>query len=356
MIQCFRAPVNSGVRSLPHLRVCYKYFMKKETGKPKDIDSEMPGESSPADTTIASTFLLSTRVITWLSASVVGITIILGTFGFLAIYAHDFMLGIDVGLRDSLEYVTTGGLFLANTGYHAIYRRGISLQLLLPIFTAVVIILSYTLLKGRKWIAILLQSIAILGLILIQLANLKRTIAPLSYGGFLLYAMPITEVNQLLVNGDIIALREYYGSIAASTLVTSLIIGIWYVKSWYSLHHTNYINKVLMAFKTASLFLAFVSIYGLPLDYGVLMMRNYYPTVRAYSAEKDKDPFSSINLNEDADKPVLFLLYQGDKELVFYNKNTYQIIYVKREAINYVSLGQRYNVFNGRELIPKANK
>lgn len=330
--------------------------MKKEMRKPKNTDAEASNELGPANTTLASTFLLSTRVVTWLGASVVGITILLGTFGFLVLYAHDLILGIDVGIRDSLEYVTTGGLFIADTGYHAIYRRGILLQLLPLLFIGGVIILSYTIPKSRRWGFILLQTVAIFGLILLQFTNLKKTTEPLSYQGFLLYSIPISDLNRLLVSADVTALREYYGSIAALTLATSIIIGIWYVKSWYSLSHADHFEKVLMGFKTASLFLSFVSIYGLPLDYGVLMMQNYYPAVRAYGVEKEKDPFTSINLNTDSDKTVLFLLYQNDKELVFYNRRAYQVTYVKRETINYVSLGESYNVFNGRELTPQNSK
>src|ERR1041385_3645221 len=55
------------------------------------------------------------KLITWLGASAGGLTIFLVAIGFLALSAHDVMLGIPRSLQSNSEYVAVGGLFFGRS-------------------------------------------------------------------------------------------------------------------------------------------------------------------------------------------------------------------------------------------------
>jgi hypothetical protein len=110
-------------------------IMSKEIPKQKDKDSSTSKNETPVSASPIIYFLITTaKLIGWIGASVGGLAVILGVFGFLVNYGHNYMLGIDAGLRDPLEYVITGGLFFADTGYRGIILYGLSYQILLPLF------------------------------------------------------------------------------------------------------------------------------------------------------------------------------------------------------------------------------
>src|SRR5215510_14055683 len=70
-------------------------------------------ESSGPKTTSVFARLAPLKIIAWLGASAGGLTILLGAIGFLALNAHDVMLGIP--RSSNQEYVAVGGLFFARS-------------------------------------------------------------------------------------------------------------------------------------------------------------------------------------------------------------------------------------------------
>ena len=65
--------------------------------------------------TLNFTNLLPFKLIAWLGASAGGLTLLLVVIGFLALSAHDAMLGIPRSIQNNPEYVAVGGLFFGRS-------------------------------------------------------------------------------------------------------------------------------------------------------------------------------------------------------------------------------------------------
>jgi hypothetical protein len=333
--------------------------MSKETPKQKDEDSSTSKNETPVSASPIMYFLITAaKLIGWIGASVGGLAVILGVFGFLVNYGHNYMLGIDAGLRDPLEYVITGGLFFADTGYRGIILHGLGYQILLPLFVFALVFFSYILPnKQRNRVFKYMQDGALLSLIAVQILILYRLIQVLKNGGLLVYRITQTEISTHMVAANEKFLLSYYGSVAAPIFITLMVLGYWYWKSSIQFDRAYFFNHHLLL-KVIVLLLCLMSIYGLPISYGVLMKPTYYPLLLDYGVEKDKgiDPFNTeLTLNgtktpaRKLENQTIFLLNQSDKELIFYDRNRLEIIYVRRDTISYLRIGSSYYILYGRQ-------
>ena len=132
------------------------------------------------------TRLAPLKIITWLGASAGGLTILLGAVGFLALGAHDAMLGIPRSIQNNSEYVAVGGLFFGRSVIFLIasfisVQSWIVLGVLL-IGVAVLYKIPRHLCRGRS-LVIVLFSVALLAA---EVYGLARLIRPLQISDLLL--------------------------------------------------------------------------------------------------------------------------------------------------------------------------
>jgi hypothetical protein len=307
---------------------------------------------------LSAVVLDAAKIITWLGASIGGFAVILGTLGYLVIYSHDLLLGINVGLREPLQYVTIGGTFLEETGWLGIVKNGLTYYLLPYLLVLATLFATYTKLRNKKRLFALSQDVALAGLIVLQIISLRRLVNTLKSLGLLVYRIEGSEINTLLINDDFAGLRHRYGSIAAPVLLTILTLGYWWWKSAIQNGDWTYFIRHRSSVKILALLLTLMCMYGLPLIFGVLIMHNDYPLLTSYGLkDKEGDPFPNYKLSnnchsnlpsDDTSERKIFLLNQGERDLVFYDRSRLQIVYLRRDAVSHIHLGQDCNVFSGR--------
>jgi len=81
------------------------------------------------------------------------------------------------------------------------------------------------------------------------------------------------------------------------------------------------------------------------LCFGVVRGDITYPSVITYNTQDGNDPFP-----DNPDKKEIYLLYQKDKGLIFYDKLKLRIVYVRRDIVNAVSVGHPENILADRKI------
>ena len=302
--------------------------------------------------------ITSAKIIAWLGASVAGFSLILGTFGYLVIYSHDTtILGLDVSLRTSLEYIVTGAIFFQDTGYIGIISNGLSINLIPSFIIFASFIILYTWFKNNKIFKVA-KVVILLGLVIVQIIVICHIINTLKGQNYLIYKLEKNDINDYIIHQKFEELRFLYGSIAAPILINfATIVFIVYCYLKDSLHNLNftYFFRNQVSFIIIIIVPLFISIYGLPLSYGVLMKGNYYPQLIEYGLKANEpNPLNLSCISHDqkyklGNNSNYYVIYHSDKEFVVYDKSFCQLIYIDRKIISYYRIGASYNVFSGRK-------
>ena len=325
-----------------------KKQLEAEPAQSKKEDAPQ-GSKDVSNTSVTASLLQNVmKSIVWLGASIGGIIAILGALGFIVILSNESMLGVTIGLRDPMEYIIMGGVFLNETGAYSTRYTKFNSEIVLSTLFLIVLILSYSRLGMLNKYFIILRDIAIVGsIIILQLSasHMDLTRVP---GGFLTHSIPGNEITALMIQGDYEALGKLYGSSAAAVLIasTAIIYCIW--KSFIDrkdIRRTKFVDKSRALLKAVALLLALNALLTLTFGYGKIMNENHYPKIIDYGIQKDSDPFLNVSREKD-----LLLLYEDSKEVIIYDRANLQILYLRRDVVNYIRIGGYSNIFRGRHL------
>src|SRR5712692_5889129 len=184
--------------------------------------SRSTADALPANTAPGVNFKPA-RLIAWTGASVGGLSIILLVVGFLALSAHDAMLGIPGVVESKPDYVVIGGLFFGRSIIFALaslFFPKIASWIVLLLLLASWVMINY--LRDNKWVHLLLCAALVGG----ESYALFCLIRPLQISNLLLKLSvrsdPInSQIVQALLDNDMKWLEAQYGFIAL--LVCSLL-------------------------------------------------------------------------------------------------------------------------------------
>src|SRR6478672_11766050 len=193
---------------------------------PPNLRPSKEADSTKEETQGSPNNLLPLKIIGWLGASAGGLTILLGAIGFLALSAHDVMLGIPRSIQNSPEYVTVGGLFFGRSIIFLVasfisVKSWIALTVLL-IGLVVLFKTSRHPSRGRSLVIVLFSVI----LPAAEIYGLARLIRPLQISNLLLnfstegHASAQQVVNALLVR-DTTWLSVEYGFMVLLVVIFS---------------------------------------------------------------------------------------------------------------------------------------
>lgn len=286
---------------------------------PADLKQPQDADSTKSETG-GFTNLLPFKVIAWLGASAGGLTILLGAIGFLALSAHDVMLGIPRSIQNNPEYVTVGGLFF---GRSIIFLVASFISAKSWIVLAVLLIGVIVLFKtsrrpsrGRSMVTVLF-GVVLLGA---EIYGLARLIRPLQISNLLLnfnndgYTPARPIVDALLVK-DTTWLSVEYGFMVLLVVVFSMA---------FMFMEQAGRTRFWQVVRVPAFILLVICIFLLPRAYGVLTISNEFPIVVLESSGQP----SGSPTNEPR------LLLREDKEaFVLYDPSTQSIVTLKRDSI-----------------------
>lgn len=300
---------------------------------PADLKPATEADSTKDGTTGSFTDLLPFKIIAWLGASAAGLTILLGAIGFLALSAHDVMLGIPRSIENNPEYVTVGGLFF---GRSIIFLVASFISAKSWIVLAVLSISLFVLFKisrrssrGRSLV------IGLLGIMLLgaEIYGLTQLIRPLQISNLLLNFStnnytPARQVVDALLVRDTTWLSVEYGFMVLLVVALSTVF-IFMEKAG----STRFWRGV----RIPAFILLLICIFLLPRVYGVLTISNEYPTVVLESASQS----SGTPTNERR------LLLREDKDtFVLYDPSSQAIVTLKRDSVTQHKVYAPQHVFS----------
>lgn len=288
------------------------------------MSEEDPKPSREADEAKSETLnfadLIPFKLIAWLGASAGGLTILLVVIGFLALSAHDAMLGIPRSIQNNPEYVAVGGLFFGRSIIFLVANIFFAKSWIAPLIVATGALVLYKFLprhsRGRSFLIILFG----VGLLVGEFYALARLTWPLQISDLLLQSSveannPAKQVVDALVVNDIAWLRVEYGFLVllVVTLTTAFIL----------IERASG-SRFWRVVRVPALILLVICVFLLPRAYGVLTISNAYPAVVLESS----GPSSGSVANE-----TRLLLREDDKVFVLYDPASQSIVTVKRESI-----------------------
>jgi len=287
---------------------------------PADLKQSQEADPAKSETAGGFTSLLPFKVIAWLGASAGGLTILLGAIGFLALSAHDVMLGIPRSIQNNPEYVTVGGLFF---GRSIIFLVASFISAKSWIVLAVLLISVVVLFKtsrrpsrGRSMVIVLFGFVLLGG----EMFGLARLIRPLQISNLLLNFntdgyTPARQIVDALLVKDTTWLSVEYGFMVLLVVVFSMA---------FMFMEQAGRTRFWQVVRVPAFILLVVCIFLLPRAYGVLTISNEFPIVVLESSNQP----SGSPTNEPR------LLLREDKEaFVLYDPSTQSIVTLKRDSI-----------------------
>ena len=286
---------------------------------PADLKPSSEADGAKNETSNLTNYL-PFKMIAWLGASAGGLTLLLVVIGFLALSAHDAMLGIPRSIQNNPEYVAVGGLFFGRSIIFLVANIFFAKSWIAPLIVSIGAFVLFKFLprrsRGRSLLIILFGIALLAG----EFYALARLTWPLQISDLLLQSSveannPAKQVVDALVVNDLAWLRVEYGFLVllVVTLATAFILmeragrsGFWRVV------------------RVPALILLVICVFLLPRAYGVLTISNAYPTVVLESSS----PPSGSAANE-----TWLLLRENDKVFVLYDPTSQSIVTVKRESI-----------------------
>jgi len=308
---------------------------------------------------VGSTLQQVLKAIALVGAAVAGLAAILGTFGFLSYTTADNRLGVDVGLRVPLEYISEGGLFVAHTGYNALARNALTAPLTVPpgasytlhwtAYVAVAVALlcflaifvSYRLRSRHRTLVLWLRRIAGILILAVELLTVYRLEEPVGWGRFLVSGIPDSPMFRALITGRDLDLDIYYGTAAACFLITSVTLLYWLAKA-----RQESASRFLAGIRGIGLFGLVAMLWGLPLASGALKP-TLFPVVHDF---RFKDGQGRVG----DQKSQFFLILQREKLVVLYDRMTYRVYYLRGDVVEWLVVGQEQNVLAGRRVSTDA--
>jgi hypothetical protein len=272
------------------------------------------------------------KLITWLGASAGGLTILLVTIGFLALSAHDVMLGIPRSIQNNSEYVAVGGLFFGRSIVFLIasFLSAKSWMVLLIVAAAVVLLFNIPVGRSRgKSMVIGLLSIALL---VAEVYGLMWVIKPLQISNLLLNQSaeihgPVRNVINAILERDTTALSTEYGFLVLLVLAFAIMFVLLDRESQNTVVVSRRGRNRTLFWHLARIpafILLLVCIFLLPRAYGVLTIANDYPVVTIEgSSTPGGTPTSQTHV----------LLREDDKIFVLYDPSSQSILTLKRDAV-----------------------
>ena len=291
-----------------------------ETTEPDIIVA--PADLKPAKETEATksgsfTDLLPFKIIAWLGASAGGLTIMLVVLGFLALSAHDVMLGIPRSFQNNPEYVAVGGLFFGRSIMFLV--AGLILArswIVLGVLIAGAVVLFRIprhRSRGRSIVIALFSIVLLVG----EVYGLARLIIPLQISNLLLNLSasgntPARQVVDALLINDTTWLRAEYGFLVLLVVAFSAA---------FLLLEKAGPARFWQVVRVPAFILLVICIFLLPRAYGVLTIANDYPTVSFASADGKTASETRLLLRED------------EKVFVLYDPATQSIVTIKRDSV-----------------------
>jgi hypothetical protein len=291
-----------------------------EIAEPDLIVAPADLKSTPeAEVTKSRSFtdLLPFKIIAWLGASAGGLTILLAVLGFLALSAHDVMLGIPRSLQNNPEYVAVGGLFFGRSIMFLVASLILAkswIVLVILIAGAIVLFeLPRHRSRGRSTVIALFSVVLLAG----EVYGLARLIIPLQISNLLLNLSasgnsPARQVVDALLVNDTTWLRAEYGFLV-------LLVGAF--SAAFLLLEQAAAGRFWPVVRVPAFLLLLICIFLLPRAYGVLTIANEYPTVSFASSDGKTANETRLLLRED------------DKVFVLYDPATQAIVTVKRDSV-----------------------
>jgi hypothetical protein len=307
---------------------------RESADKPEKTDDPQ----APLGPMTASMLVEPAKLIGWLGASVGGLTVLVVLIGFLALSAHDAMLGIPRAIEDKTEYIVVGSLFFSR-----------SLMLLLSslldnrqdwiLLGVIAVVLVLFRIVGKMKIARHLIALLVVGFIGAETFVLTRLIAPLQFDNVLLLQAPKPDDSQILkwiLCSNLAPLTSEYGFLALSVLALAVVL-----KQLDRRLQPQAMGKVWK--KNARLWrrarviafgLIVICFILLPRAYGVLTISNDYPDVKL------------ITHDSPGAAEEMFLLREDDKFLVTYDQAKRSISTRKRDSFERLDIsGYKYALF-----------
>ena len=272
------------------------------------------------------------KLITWLGASAGGLTILLVTIGFLALSAHDVMLGIPRSIQSNSEYVAVGGLFFGRSIIFLIASFVSVKSWIVLLIVSAAVVLLFNIPPGRSRGRSMLIGFLSIALLIAEIFGLVWVIRPLQISNLLLNQSaatntPVKSVVEALLVRDTTSLSAEYGFLVLLVLAFSIIFVLLDRESYNTVVQSRRgRNRTLFwhLSRVPAFVLLVVCIFLLPRAYGVFTLSNDYPVV---TIERSSSP------SANATSETHLLLREDDKIFVLYDPYSQSILTIKRDSV-----------------------
>jgi hypothetical protein len=292
-------------------------------------------------------FVEPAKLITWIGASIGGVTIVLVAVGFLALSGHDDMLGVPIHIGDKSEYVAIGALFFIRSIIFVLasFLDNVGCWLIVVIFTAV-LTLRYFLERYFAQHAWPLD-VGAVALVFAETYALWRLLEPITYRNILYNLDELLKKNASGANPKVLswiisnskdstdALQSEYGFLALLFIVMALLIrGLEREYQRRQLSARMPKIKLWRWLRLPAFGLLLIQMYSLPRSYAVLTIQSEYALINPVVSKQQ----------EGLCFPLL-LLREDEKILILYDPRMHKVIELKREAIDNFSVSGSKSVF-----------
>lgn len=291
-------------------------------------------QSDPAETELPINLAARAplKLITWLGASAGGLTIFLIAIGFLALSAHDVMLGIPRSIQSNTEYVAVGGLFFGRSIIFLIASFISAKSWIVLVMVSVAAVVLFNIPPGRsrgKSMVIALFSVALL---IAEVFGLMWVIRPLQISNLLLKpsvdgSAPIKNIVDAILVNDTTWLSAEYGFLVLLVLAFAIVFILLDRESQNTIVRSRRgRNRTLFwhLARVPAFILLIVCIFLLPRAYGVLTISSDYPVV---TIETSGSPSGNTT------SQTHLLLRENDKIFVLYDPSSQSIVTIKRDSV-----------------------
>lgn len=270
------------------------------------------------------------KMIAWLGASAGGLTILLVAIGFLALSAHDAMLGIPRSIQNNPEYIVVGGLFFGRSVIFLVTSLLFPTSWIVP---GVLIIFAIVLFRSRqrrshaRSILVAVFGIFLLGA---EVYGLIRLVKPLQISNLLISrsvedSSPARQIVAAILVKNSAWLSVEYGFLFLLVITFLVAFLMLQRESRERLALSGVAGRrplFWQVVRVPAFILLIICIFLLPRDYGVLTISNDYPTVIL----EGSDPAKVV-------KETRLLLREDDKVFVLYEPASQSVITIKRDSV-----------------------
>lgn len=292
-------------------------------------------------------FVEPAKFITWIGASIGGVTIVLVAVGFLALSGHDDMLGVPIHIGDKSEYVAIGALFFIRSIIFVLasFLDNIGCWLIVVILSAVLTLRHFLerYLAQHAWPLNVGTGI----LVCAETYALWRLLEPITYRNILYNLDDLLKKNASGTNPKVLswiisnstdstnALKSEYGFLALLFIVMAFLIrGL--EREYQRRQSNDRMPKIKLWrwLRLPAFGLLLIQMYSLPRSYGVLTIQSEYTLIAPVVSKQQ----------EGLCFPLL-LLREDENFLILYDPRIHKVIEMKREAIDNFSVSGSKSVF-----------